>query len=845
MFTHKIKSLVEDSDEKNRHIAYLSQGLEDDQMFTAHFQEEGEQRQIELNGANDMIRNLRERIANGDPAVADPRVWLHLRECCEGKAQANLRQEQLESELQQSIASREELYIQAQEFALLLWRRIFGLEALVDPSQCPSYLVEGREFIRALTDHHFGTDINGKDPQEDAEVEAQDLQRYGHYCGPTETPVAWLPGPEAAGSQSQVVPTPSDAASVGSSASGSAVPDCSTDDPAVVPPADDQGDSVPDPQAIIARQAYTIEKLETLSETLWSRIWAFEAIVAPEDGDCPARLREEREPLVYYTMKHAGFKVNRPAPEDSTNQPLEFGPFCTPEAWMPREDEDGEGSDNGDDSGNGDNPGDDDYSGGDQNSADDGDSPDADDSPDGDDSTDADDSPDAGDSPGNGDSLGDGNSPNASDLLDAGSSSVDGNSGGDDSPGDVNDPYVEGSSDDGDDADEWLESHESDHGGIGHIQAENTHADFNYGPNIEYGGRSIYPDNAGIFQSNNSESGTSGVCFFSKDAGSKIPELESLATAMAAVTNLPASRRVAVIRQPPASTTPSKTFISCSQNSSLVPLDLKSPEVFAGSLYFPFGPVKMHRSLNRCQFFCLTHIFRSLCCAFSRLWKRVSYSPPLKSFSLRPRQIGYEVQALDAGPIGDSNLWVNGRKVAASRLPMPSQDSLLMKYVPENEEAGPSTGPNYQNLSHMQRDARFAQQLQADFDAEGSDEGGTINNHSRAQVQNGALIAQRMQAAVDAEDLDASRKDFPRRYNNFPIMDLSTKKNKGIDPEMYTEVQLAVHEIDAAYRRACCASPSEKATVFYRGPSSPSQIQLVPKGKFFALLSTTFHCFQG
>ena len=363
MFTQKIRSLIEESDDIGRQNTHLSQAVEDSEMYTARFQEEGEERQIELNGANEMIRILREQNANGDPTLADPRIWLHLRECCERQAQAVHRQEQLDATLEQANTSHDQFYTAIQELVTILWRRIFGLEALVDPSQCPSYLWDGREWIRKATDKYLAFQINDKDPKEDSEVEAEDLQKYGRYFGPTNTPDAWLPSAEISGSQSQADSTESDAAPLGLTAPGTAVPVCTTEDHAAVPPTDDQENSDADPQASIARQSNEIRRLRSLVKSLWGRSWAFEAIIAPEDEDCPARLWDERKVLVRFTLEIAGFEVNRPAPEESASLPLEFGPFCTPEAWMPREDEDDEASGDVDDSGDRDDPGDDDNSG--------------------------------------------------------------------------------------------------------------------------------------------------------------------------------------------------------------------------------------------------------------------------------------------------------------------------------------------------------------------------------------------------------------------------------------------------------------------------------------------------
>ena len=378
MYIARIEAQNDQITDLTNKLSILEHAMHRDQGLAFGVQEENEELKISLNAVTNDLKAFREKQANGDYSLVDPRSWQHMQQCSEGREQAILRQQEAEGNLQQVEEEFEAYKVKAITVAANLWFRIWGFEALFPPSQCPYYLRDNRETLVNSTGDVFELDINWKSQDDEAKLEAEDLRYYGHYRGPKGTPDAWLPvaiaQSQASGSNYAQASTNSSVsgsvmgASITSSADGSndaqassyssitdSVIEDSIDTPAEAIAAldafaaqDGAGPSSKtsaDLKKFIKAQDKWIGRLQVHVAFLWARIWEFEAIVAP--AECDPRVWNKRKGLVRRSWKYANFDPNHIDLQSEVGVPESNGPLHTPDAWMPETD-DLEGEDEND-----------------------------------------------------------------------------------------------------------------------------------------------------------------------------------------------------------------------------------------------------------------------------------------------------------------------------------------------------------------------------------------------------------------------------------------------------------------------------------------------------------------
>ncbi|KAG7005209.1 hypothetical protein G7Y79_00021g050760 [Physcia stellaris] len=389
MYIARIEAQNEQITELKKGLSILEHAMRCDQGLAVGVQEENEELKISLNAVTNDLKAFREKQANGDYSLVDPRSWLHMQQCSEGREQAILRQQKAEENCRQVQGQFEAYKVKAMTVAASLWFRIWAFEGLIHPAQCPYYLTDNRDELVNSTGDVFELDINWKSLDDEAKSEAEDLRYYGHYRGPKGTPEAWLP---VAVAQSQASGSNYALASITSSVSGSVLRASVTssavgsddaqgsfyssiagsvvgiDTPAEAITALDtstsqhaaghESETPIDIQTFIKAQHHLIRRLQVHVAFLWGRIWEFEAIVTPEE--CDPRVWNKRKALVRRSFKYANFNPNYVDLDLEVGVPESNGPLHTPDAWIPETDDlDGEdendsidGFDDDDDGGN-------------------------------------------------------------------------------------------------------------------------------------------------------------------------------------------------------------------------------------------------------------------------------------------------------------------------------------------------------------------------------------------------------------------------------------------------------------------------------------------------------------
>ena len=378
MYIARIEAQNDQITELKKGLSILEHAMRCDQGLAVGVQEENEELKISLNAVTNDLKAFRERQANGDYSLVDPRSWQHMQQCSEGREQAVLRQQKAEENCRQVQEGFEAYKEKAMTVAASLWFRIWAFEGLIHPAQCPYYLTDNRDELVNSTGDVFELDINWKSLDDEAKSEAEDLRYYGHYRGPKGTPDAWLPvavaQSQASGSNyalgsitssvsgsvlrasvaSSAVGSNDAQASLYSSIAGSVVED-TIETPAEAMVALDasashqaaglESGTPTDIQNFIKVQHNLIGRLQVHVAFLWGRIWEFEAIVTPEE--CDPRVWNKRKGLVRRSFKYANFNPNYVNLEIEVGMPESSGPLHTPDAWIPETD-DLEGEDEND-----------------------------------------------------------------------------------------------------------------------------------------------------------------------------------------------------------------------------------------------------------------------------------------------------------------------------------------------------------------------------------------------------------------------------------------------------------------------------------------------------------------
>ena len=357
--TLKCNSLIQENDELKQDKQILQYYQEHNEAMSVRFQVDHEDLKIAYYAVSNDLKALREQLANGDCTLMDPRSWLHMKECSEGREQAILREKRAEEELArvtQAIGAWEQFYQRCQGFVERLWMRVWQFEELCHPLQCPAYLLDDRGELVSLTLRLFEMDINNIDEQMDAQLQAEDLRDYGQYRGIHHSPEAW-----SSLAQKQKDGSNSAGASVGSwatsasakiSVKGGSISKAADENDAKDISAGHQSVTGERPMSANLEQyvkdpGSLIRNLSILNICLWARVWEFEDIVKP--NECEKRVWDNRKKLVDQTYQYAGFEVNKIDPDEEAKVFVAHGPLHTPDAWMPKASSlDGKGEHNSD-----------------------------------------------------------------------------------------------------------------------------------------------------------------------------------------------------------------------------------------------------------------------------------------------------------------------------------------------------------------------------------------------------------------------------------------------------------------------------------------------------------------
>ncbi|KAL8784197.1 MAG: hypothetical protein Q9195_009144, partial [Heterodermia aff. obscurata] len=338
---HKVDMLTVMIQTKNDEISELQQKLsaqqnaqERDEYYGIHMQEDMEELQIQYNAVSKDLRELREQLAKGNHTLADPKSWLHMKECSEGREQAIHRQKKAEEQLEGC----QQLQVDLQNHVCDVWRRVCGFEELMAPSECHLYLTEGRDELVARTLELCNVDVNDGDPQELAQMVADDMQKFGYYHGPHGTPANWLPSAQiqaAAGNRAQASANGSASIQATQGSVSGQAHDCNNEGKAAGSLCiNSEWTMSPAVQEHINELSYYSRKHHELIICLWGQMWEFEDIVAPEQ--CDERVWKNRLRLVKETEEFTGFEVNAIYPEDEAlMEGRAHRPLHTPAHWMP------------------------------------------------------------------------------------------------------------------------------------------------------------------------------------------------------------------------------------------------------------------------------------------------------------------------------------------------------------------------------------------------------------------------------------------------------------------------------------------------------------------------------
>ena len=329
---HKISMLTTVIETNNDEILELQNKQLDreytqerDWSYAARMEEDMEELQIQYNAASKDLRELREQLANGNHTLADPKSWLHMKECSEGREQAILLQEKAEKRLE----GWEQLQEDYQDHVCKLWRRICGFEELRAPSNCPAYLTDDRHELVARTLELLNVNV---DDANVAETLEEEKQKFGCYRGPHGTPANWLHHAQnqaAAGNSAQASTSGSASSQVAQgSASGGPVTGVVGD--AGIEP---EWTMSPAVQAHLDELTHLSDEREELIVCLWGHIWEFEDIVTPKE--CDERVWDNRLDLVKQTEELTQLVVNAIDPESEALLTGPHGPLHTPAHWMP------------------------------------------------------------------------------------------------------------------------------------------------------------------------------------------------------------------------------------------------------------------------------------------------------------------------------------------------------------------------------------------------------------------------------------------------------------------------------------------------------------------------------
>ena len=138
--------------------------------------------------AEDELNHLRSEMAAGNKELCDPTVWANWSAWKLASIEAKHQQKKAEERAEDAGTRADGL----SRLAQLLWRRVFGFEHLLSPSNCPATLSDNRAELVQLSTEFLQLNINASVADEVLDrLNAIEVRDTGAYRGPRYAPRVW------------------------------------------------------------------------------------------------------------------------------------------------------------------------------------------------------------------------------------------------------------------------------------------------------------------------------------------------------------------------------------------------------------------------------------------------------------------------------------------------------------------------------------------------------------------------------------------------------------------------------------------------------------------------------